>query len=337
MSGPLVLLGPQRPHANLRAALDALDGEGSASGRSPAGPVVCVTAGWRQDEADDGTLRRDVHPDAVSLPLYAAFERIAAIAPELAGAYKERQARVRKLKALYRVRLHPSLSSLRRLVSRASEDSELAGPFLESAVRALREIDETFLAAVSETHNRFEGALDPHAHPEVARVRAWAEHLLADARAVVLAGGHVGVLRNRLAFFGMDALLKAASAAGVPIVAWSAGAMSLTDRVVLFHDDPPHGVGDPELLDRGLGLVHDLVLFPDASHRLRLEDGPRVGSLARRFSPARCVALESGAWLTLREGGWVSHGPPETARELRPDGSLQPLPLATGGDHAAGA
>lgn len=332
MPGPVVLLGPQRPHATLSDALDALDRRSSA----PRGPIVCISAGWRQDEADGDALRREVHPDAVALPLYAAFERISRTAPDLAAAYKERQSRVRKIKSLYRVRLHPAIATARRLVARRAEDPALVDLFLEAAVRSLREIDDNFLKHVSAAHQSFEAAFDPQAHPEVAAVRAQAQELLAGARAVVITGGHVGVLRNRLAFFGMDGLLCAANAAGVAIAAWSAGAMALTERVVLFHDDPPHGAGDPELLDRGLGVVPGLVLFPSASQRLKLDDHPRVGALARRFGPARCVALESGAWLTLERGRWVNHGPRESAHLLTPKGELRDLPSAED-DHAPGA
>lgn len=329
MSGPVVLLGPQRPSSNLRAALDALP-----AGERAGGAVVFITAGWRLDEADDATLRRDHHPDAVSLPIYAAFERIASVAPELAQAYKERQARIRRLKSLYRTRLHPGLAVVRKLVTRLQEDAALVRPFLDASVASLREIDDSFLRQADAVHGRFDGAFDPLTHPEVAAVRATAQAQLASARAVVVAGGHVGVLRNRLAFFGVSDLLSAANAAGVALVAWSAGGMALTERVVLFHDDPPHGVGDPELLDRGLGLVRDLVLFPDASSRLRLDDGPRVAALARRFGPARCVALESGASLKLHAGRWVNEGPSESAREFLPTGQLVALPSADGGEHA---
>ncbi len=336
MPGPVVLLGPQRPHPNLRAALDLLERLGAAAPSPRSGPIVCISAGWRQDEADEATLRRDIHPDAVSLPLYAAFERISRTAPELASAYKERQARVRKIKALYRVRLHPAISAARRLVSRRHEDPELVDHFLTAAVGSLQEIDRGFLELVGAVHQAFEARFDPQAHDEVAQVRARAQELLLEARAVVITGGHVGVLRNRLAFFGMDGLLCAANAAGLGVAAWSAGAMALTERVVLFHDDPPHGVGDPELLDRGLGVVPRLVLFPDANHRLRLDDAPRVGALARRFGPARCVTLESGAMLSLQRGRWVNHGPRESAHELSPKGVLLDLPQAEA-DDAPGA
>jgi len=335
MSGPVVLLGPQRPAPNLRDALDALGSRPSADPRRRGGPVVCITAGWRQDEADDAALRRDVHPDAISLPLYAAFERVGHAAPTLALAYKARQARVRRLKQLYRVRLHPGMAAARRLIGRMNEGPELVEPFLEAAVRALVEMDEHFLAQVDHAHRTFDAAEDPLQHPEIAAFRDAARALLRRARVVVVTGGHVGVLRNRLAFFGMDALLREANADGLAIVAWSAGAMALTDRVVLFHDDPPHGVGDPELLDRGLGIVPDLVLFPGARQRLRLDDGPRVGVLARRFGPARCVTLESGARLCSEAGAWRNLGPADSASELLATGELRALPGGGGEDAQA--
>lgn len=333
MPGPVVLLGPQRPIPSIRAALDALDARPGADPRRQGGPIVCITAGWRHDEADDEALRREIHPDAVSLPLYAAFERVGRSASQLATAYKARQSRVRRIKQLYRVRLHPGMAAARRLIARMGEDADLVEPFLAAAVAALMEMDEHFLAQVDEVHRTFDDAEDPQTHPAVAAFRAEARGWLGRARAVVVAGGHVGVLRNRLAFFGMDALIREANADGLAIAAWSAGAMALTDRVVLFHDDPPHGVGDPELLDRGLGIVPDLVLFPSARQRLRLDDAPRVGVLARRFGPARCIALESGARLCSEGGVWRNLGPADSAIELLATGELRALPDG-GGDHA---
>jgi hypothetical protein len=105
------------------------------------------------------------------------------------------------------------------------------------------------------------------------------------------------VVLNRLQLFGIAEL-----AGPRPIIAWSAGAMALTERVVLFHDDPPHGQAISEVLDAGLGLARDLVVLPEPRLRLRLDDPARVGELAQRYAPAACVALDHGAQI------WVDAG-----------------------------
>jgi hypothetical protein len=46
----------------------------------------------------------------------------------------------------------------------------------------------------------------------------------------------VAVLVNRLRLFGLGDLV-----ADKTVFAWSAGAMAVSERVVLFHDDPPQG------------------------------------------------------------------------------------------------
>ena len=46
------------------------------------------------------------------------------------------------------------------------------------------------------------------------------------------------------------------------VVAWSAGAMALTERVVLFHDFVPHGVAQTEVYGAGIGVVPGVVAAP---------------------------------------------------------------------------
>ena len=86
--------------------------------------------------------------------------------------------------------------------------------------------------------------------------------------------------------------VAAGAAAAAPVIAWSAGAMALTDRIVLFHDRAPQGPGHPEVYGSGLSVLRDVVLLPHARARLLLDDAPRMAVFARRFAPARCVLLE---------------------------------------------
>jgi hypothetical protein len=223
------------------------------------------------------------------------------------------------------MRLHPALAVVEQLL--ASPKSALVDEARELALQDLRRIDRQLLEGATRifaAHGRV--AAPWEAQPVVSRLRQKATDALRSARAVVITGGHVAILLNRLQFFGVDTVLRELHAAGRPILAWSAGGMLLTERIVLYYDDPPDGPAFPELLDAGFGLVKDVVLLPHARQRLRLDDPRRVGLLATRFAPAVCLGLENGAWLDQRDGEWVNQGEEGTALRLDPDGQVRELP-----------
>ena len=87
------------------------------------------------------------------------------------------------------------------------------------------------------------------------------------------------------------------------MIAWSAGAMALTERVVLFHDYGPEGDTEAEVFDRGLGRVQGIVALPHARRRLRLDDRDRCAVMARRFTDQHCVLLDDGTALELTADG----------------------------------
>jgi len=118
--------------------------------------------------------------------------------------------------------------------------------------------------------------------------------LVESAGLVLIAGGHVAVLLNRIRLFGLDQIL-----AKKPVIAWSAGAMALSERIVLFHHDAPQGKRDAELLDAGLGIVRRRVLLPHASTRLDWRSHKRMALFSRRFSPAVCCTLDNGSMIQL--------------------------------------
>jgi len=128
----------------------------------------------------------------------------------------------------------------------------------------------------------------------------------------------VGVLAEVLHLFNI------AAAPLSQVIAWSAGAMALADRIVLFHDRSPQGPGHPEVYGAGLSLLREVVLLPHARARLLLDDAPRMAVFARRFAPARCILLETGARLDVgSDGAW----PPGT-RVLAEDGHVTTLEAA---------
>jgi hypothetical protein len=134
------------------------------------------------------------------------------------------------------------------------------------------------------------------------------------------------VLLNRIRLFGVAEL-----AAGKPVFAWSGGAMVAAEKLVLFHDDPPQGAGNAEVLDVGLGVYGGLLPLPHAGRRLRLDEPLRVGLFARRFADELLVALDDRAVLRRVGGRWSAWSSAETedvCRRLLPDGTVAELEVA---------
>jgi hypothetical protein len=163
------------------------------------------------------------------------------------------------------------------------------------AEAALRLLDERHLDRMSTIRAEFEAAWRPAERDVVAGHRAQVRAELDRAGVLVVTGGHVAVLLHVLRLFAVTP--------PADVLAWSAGAMALTDRVVLFTD------GRAETYAPGLGLVPDTVLLPHARRRLPVDDPVRLGALARRFAPARCVVLDDGGTLAA-------------AKVIGPDGRL---------------
>src|SRR5262249_49144073 len=145
-------------------------------------------------------------------------------------------------------------------------------------------------ARIRAVHDAWLARWRPAERAAVKRRRKEIADALRGASALCIAGGHVAVLLNRLRLFDIAGLIG-----DRPVLAWSAGAITRREGVVLFHDDPPEGPGRAELLDLGLGLIPGIVPLPHARKRLRVDDPACMSRLARRFAPAACVALDAGA------------------------------------------
>lgn len=313
----LILLGPQRPFANAPQALAELD---------VAGPIAVIAAGWRHEESDESLLQRHLGPQARVLPLYSWFEQVMRELPDLQRLYRARQDDLLQLRRLHRYRLDRALAAMHDLLS--EPDGHVEDALTRQALEDVRRIDRQL---VSQT----DAIIEAHGRPWdevslVAERRATARSILEQSQVIVLVGGDVAVLRTRLAFFGVGPVLASLYRRGTPIVAWSAGAMALTERIVLFYDDPPDGPANPEVFDRGEELVPGLVMLPHARQRLRLDDPVRVRLLAQRLAPATCLGLENGAWLVHTAEGWFNRGPAQSASRLEPDGRVQSLPTWMG-------
>ena len=280
----VVLLGPQR-----RPTLD-----GVVRSLGLAGRFATVTAGWLEREPDDGELFALLGGEAVNLGLYRRWLDVQERDPEYLEAERRLSQVLAGLQEMYLLRLDYALRAVYAVQRRAGVDPDA----VEEAVAAVRALDEAHLRRVNGARGEFYARLEPHARPVIAAHRAEVEGVLRKASALVIAGGHVGVLTGVLHLFNI------AAAVGSPVIAWSAGAMALTDRIVLFHDRSPQGPGHPEVYGSGLSLLRDVVLLPHARARLLLDDAPRMAVLAWRFAPARCVPLEAGTRIEVADGHW---------------------------------
>jgi hypothetical protein len=289
-----ILLGPQR-----RPALEPVV---RAFG---AGPFATVTAGWQEREPDDGELSAILGGQAVNLSLYGRWLDVQERDPEYAAAARELDATVAELAELYLLRLDFALQAVYAVQHQTS------GPALAETIAAVQELDAAHLARVNEVRGEFFDRLRPHERPVIASHRAAVAAALDGAAALLVAGGHVGVLAEVLHLFNVAAALRS------PVVAWSAGAMALADRIVLFGDRSPQGPGHPEVYGSGLSVVRGVVILPHAKARLLLDDAPRMAVFARRFAPAVCVLLEAGTRVEL-SGGRLPPG----ARVLGEDGHV---------------
>jgi hypothetical protein len=303
----VTLLGPQR-----RPTLDTV-----AASLRLEGPVATVTAGWQEREPEDGELGRRLGGRDVNLGLYRRWLDVQERDPEFAAGERRLQGVLDELQDLYLLRLDHSLQAV-YAVQRRSGSDRIRASVLAEAVSAVRDLDAAHLHRLSDVRGDFYQRLPPHDRPAIAEHRAAIARLLGDAAALVVAGGHVGVLADALHLFNVAASLRS------PVIAWSAGAMALSERVVLFHDRAPQGPGHPEVYSSGLSVMRNVVPLPHARARLLLDDATRMAVFARRFAPARCVLLENGTRIDTDSDGAC---PPGT-RVLAEDGRVTSLGAA---------
>jgi hypothetical protein len=302
----ITLLGPQR-RPTLDRVLETLDVHGQ---------IAAVTAGWQERESDDGELMSLLGGRGVNLRLHARWMNVLQVDTDFARAEREHRAVLDELQQLYLLRLDHALRATYAVALRSDGHPRIQAMALDDAIAVVKQLDDMHLGRVTDLGNTFREAWQPYDRDVVAKHREEVRGALAHADCLVIAGGHVGDLLEVLDLFRV--------ADGLParIVAWSAGAMALTERVVLFHDRAAHSPAQAELLDTGLGIVSGLVALPHARRRLRTDDLLRMTVLARRFSPARCLVLDDGVTVELGSDSTL----PVRARTVDADGRIVEVP-----------
>src|SRR5690606_32495130 len=149
----------------------------------------------------------------------------------------------------------------------------------DRAIGDLRRIDAEHVERLDELNAAFVQRWRPHERDVVAAHRDVLGAILDSADALAIAGGHVAVLLATAHMFTLRVPTDR------PVIAWSAGAMLLAERVVLFHDRTPVGPSDQEVYGRGLAVVPGVIALPHARRRLLVGDRERMALLAQRFAP----------------------------------------------------
>jgi hypothetical protein len=298
----ITLLGPQR-RPTLDRVLASLGVEG---------PVAVVNAGWRERESDDAEILGLAGEGAVNLRLFARWMDALQADPEYAAAEREHRLVLDELRQLYLIRLDHALQAESAVSARTAGRAHTLAMASADALEAVRLLDATHLARVGELHDDFYGTWRLEERGTIAAHREEVRGLLSTAQCLVVAGGHVGELIRVLHLFHLSPHLPPR------VVAWSAGAMALTPRVVLFHDRAAQGASLTEVFDAGIGVVPGLVLLPHARRRLLTDDVLRMSGLARRFAPDPCLVMDDGVRVDLGPDGAV----PPDARVVGTNGLI---------------
>ena len=311
-----IILAPQHHVRTIGAQLDRL----------PEGPIAAITAGWQEREEEDDELRAEASGRTFNLRLYARYDEVLREDRLLAVAHRARQDRLRAHQLMYRARLAHALAAARDTLANPG-DPELVTSHAKAALEAVRLLDRQHAASLAGVHRDFDVRMQPLQRPVLARHRAEILEQLATASGVAIAGGHVGVLLTRLRLFSLEKALSE-----LPVIAWSAGAMAVSRRVVLFHDSPPQGAGNAEVFDAGIGLMRGVVPLPHGERRLALDDPLRMSLLALRFAPTACVVPADGCVLWRTSSGWRGN---HAALRVHGNGEVLPMADAPGDDTLA--
>jgi hypothetical protein len=264
------------------------------------GPIAAVTAGWEEREDEIDELREHLGRRVVNLHVHARSEDVFRTDGEFLRAWQDRRTLMRELQDVHRLRLDHLMRALRDLRKRPGR-ADLLDPERASALDDVRRLDDAHLRRVAELHAEFDDRWRPIERDAVAGHRHEIAAIASECGAIAVAGGNVAVLLNRMRLFGVMDLFRRHT-----VFAWSAGAIAMTERVVLYHDDPPWGRGNPIILGPGFGVCPGIVALPHAHRRLRLDRPSRLQLWHERFAPLHCVTMDDGSWLIARGGRFVA-------------------------------
>ena len=302
----IIFLGPQpRDFRDVAQVVSELDFDKK---------IGLISAGWQENELDHSALIHALDRETVNLELHGRSEIVAEKEEEFVQAWALRQKHLRHLQEFYRVRLDAIDEGARTIAVRHVSDALLEEQ-REITVAQLRHLDDDHLRRCRKLREEFDEKWRPFERPALAEHREAIGALIEDCGLLLITGGHVVALLNRMRLFSIPEKITE-----LPIVAWSAGAMTLTEKIVLFHDSPPFGKNLAQVLDFGLGFCSGVVALPDLSRRVNLDQTTGIGRFAKRMAPSRCIGLDPGGLLTFEKGELVDT---KNSALMKHDGSVQ--------------
>jgi hypothetical protein len=316
MNGTIHILGPQRGAPNLPDIVQ---------NQYPDAKIAVVSAGWRHEESQLRPLARDLQRPLELLPLYQWFDELGRKEPGLSKEHSFRQKKIKTYKDIYRLRLKYGMDFLTEIKKKHVQNPSAFAEDLQMAQNDIQRIDLDAIDRLQRIRSSFPNLLTPWTHPSATPFHEEIKETLAQCDVLLITGGHVAILRNRMFFFGLTELLHSFLNEGKTIIAWSAGAMTLCEQIVLYYDDPPDGEGIAEVLDTGFSLMPKTLLFPHAQQRLRIHDNGRIGDLTQRFSDFQCFTLEQNTHFVYTSEGI---NPICNTKRLMSDGSLKNIEVS---------
>lgn len=299
--------------------------------------TLLVTAAWGDGEHDEAHVKRSLnniglHSDyeggydqtLVNLSLLHEVRGLARTAPRLLAAWHEERRIAEMARAFYLEHNAHLISLFRRTLAVAKREdpaitvARLAGAQghygtggrllrytlsreLRHALDTLEANDDHLVDLLDQIEQRTFDAVGLAYDPAWRAAQERLERRILAANSIILFGGHLDLLLDALRFFRLRDVLAEALRRGTQLVAMSAGAMVLCERVIIYNDFATKR-RDFQLYDRGLALVRDIQLFPHCTERIQTDDPDNLAYLARRFRHHACVGLNQRSFLLFEPG-----------------------------------
>lgn len=268
-----------------------------------------------------------------NLSVYHEFNRFRRLEPELHRQYHEKQSVIIKTKEFYRrknsefVRMlreqtkfvqetYPGVSladilsydvpSRRSLLPRLAE-RELTFHYycqdIQDTLAKLVDNDAAMVRICREVERAFRSRSRVDENPLFIAIRDDLRRRILSANSILIFGGRVSVLLNRLWFFRLHDALREALWRGTNFYGVSAGSVVLAEKVILYDDfwgdDGEKARKEFEFFDNGLGLVTRVTLFPHCMDRIQTDSPDNLAYLAHRFASDVCVGLNEESFLLI--------------------------------------